>query len=248
MAKQTGIITLSGNVGKLNFFKNRDGYQAREKGGVSKSRIMTDPRYARTRENIAEFKTAAEAVRLLKDSIRPAILKISDSRIHQRLVKRMLEILRTDPVNNRGERSVAEGDWDLLQGLEMNAKAGLTSVLRPDIAINNAVGDWDVSIPPFLPRDFILIPEGASHFRIFVAGASVDFSTGTKNFLTVSSGEMSINSQTTVLQLAIDKATLVDPNKVFLLGIEFLQEVNGLYYALSNGAHNAAAIMMVQKD
>ncbi|SIS86396.1 hypothetical protein [Belliella pelovolcani] len=247
MAKQTSIITLSGNIGKLNFFKNRDGYQAREKGGVSKSRIMTDPRYARTRENIAEFTINAAAVKLLKDTIRPALIKISDPRLHQRLVRRMLEILRTDPVNNRGERQVAEGDWLLMQGLEMNVRANMATVLKPEITYSNTASDWQASIPAFQPADFVSIPEGATHFRIFAVGASVDFSTLERNFLMEASAELPIGDVTSVINLTVPKATLVNPHKVFLLGIEFLQLVNGQQYALSNGTHNAASIITAEK-
>ncbi|MGY6521526.1 MAG: hypothetical protein ACXIUD_07350 [Mongoliitalea sp.] len=248
MAKQTSIITLNGNIGRLNFFKNRDGYQAREKGGVSKSRIMTDPRYARTRENIAEFTTNAAAVKLLKDTIRPALIKISDPRLHQRLVRRMLEILRTDPVNIRGERQVFEGNWQLIQGLDMNVKANLASVLKQEITYTNSETDWQVTIPPFQPSDFVWIPEGATHFRIFAVGASVDFLSLERTFLMDSSEEIPVSGLTPAISLTIAKATLVNPHKVFLLGMEFLQLVNGQHYALSNGAHNAASIVLAEND
>lgn len=248
MAKQTGIITLSGNIGKLNFFKNRDGYQAREKGGVPKSRIMTDPRYARTRENIAEFKTNAEAVKLLKDTVRPAIIKISDPRLHQRMIKRMLEVLRTDPTNNRGERQVAEGDWLMMQGLEMNIRANLATVLKPELTFANSAADWSVTVPEFQPSDFLMIPEGASHFRVFAVGASVNFQTAERNFIMEASAELPIGDVSAPLTLTVPKATLVDPHKVYLLGVEFLQVVNGQNYALSNGAHNAASIITAERD
>ena len=61
MAKQTGVITLEGRVGRLSFYKTKDGYLAREKGGVSKSRILNDPRFARTRENMREFADNAKS-------------------------------------------------------------------------------------------------------------------------------------------------------------------------------------------
>lgn len=248
MAKQTGIITLQGNVGRINFFKNRDGFQAREKGGVSKSRIMTDPKYARTRENIAEFTANAAVVKLLKDTIRPAIVRISDARLHQRLIKRLLTILRTDAVNVRGERNVQEGDWNLLVGLEMNATVGLTSTLRPELVMINTATDWGITIQPYQPSDFMLIPEGASHFKVFVAGASIDMQTGNRSFDLQSSGNLPINTVTQVINLTVDKALLPEAHRVLIVGIEFLQEVNGQQYALNNGANNAAVIMAVEKD
>lgn len=39
----------------MSFYKTKDGYFAREKGGVSRSRVMNDPKFARIRENIREF-------------------------------------------------------------------------------------------------------------------------------------------------------------------------------------------------
>ena len=106
MAKQTSIITLNGKIGGISFYKTKDGYQAREKGGVSKSRIMTDPRYARTRENMQEFAENASAAKLLKDAIRPAIVKISDPKLHIRLTSQMMKVLKSDLVNSRGNRKV----------------------------------------------------------------------------------------------------------------------------------------------
>ena len=65
MAKQTSVITLNGKIGGLSFYKTKDGYFAREKGGVSRSRVMNDPKFARTRENIREFNENIRAVKLL---------------------------------------------------------------------------------------------------------------------------------------------------------------------------------------
>jgi hypothetical protein len=164
------------------------------------------------------------------------------------LVRRMLEILRTDPVNNRGERQVAAGNWMLIQGLDMNVKANLATVLKLEISYANTASNWQVSIPSFQPSDFLWIPEGATHFRVFAVGASVDFSTLERNFLMTNSAELPVSGLTTEITLNIAKATLVNSHKVFLLGIEFLQLVNGQYYALSNGAHNAASIILAETN
>ena len=40
MARQKGIIKLLGTVGDITFYKAKEGYLAREKGGVDKDRIM----------------------------------------------------------------------------------------------------------------------------------------------------------------------------------------------------------------
>ena len=53
MAKQQSFLKVAGTLDGLTFYKSVDGHLVRTKGGVSKGRIMNDPAYIRTRENIA---------------------------------------------------------------------------------------------------------------------------------------------------------------------------------------------------
>ncbi|HAH37307.1 MAG TPA: hypothetical protein DCL81_12545, partial [Algoriphagus sp.] len=129
MAKQTGVITLEGRVGRLSFYKTKDGYLAREKGGVSKSRILNDPRFARTRENMREFADNAKSSKLMRDALRPVISQIGDKRLNQRLTQALMRVLKSDQLNVRGDRRVKDGEWDLLKDLELNAGSSLSSTL-----------------------------------------------------------------------------------------------------------------------
>lgn len=45
MARQKGIIKLDGTIGDITFYKSKDGYLAREKGGVPADRIANDPAF-----------------------------------------------------------------------------------------------------------------------------------------------------------------------------------------------------------
>ena len=45
MAQQKGIIKLDGTIGGITFYKSKDGYLAREKGGVSADKIANDPAF-----------------------------------------------------------------------------------------------------------------------------------------------------------------------------------------------------------
>mgnify|MGYP000618817321 CR=1 FL=1 len=246
MAKQTSIITLNGKIGGISFYKTKDGYMAREKGGIAKSRIMSDPRFARTRENLREFAENAKSSKLLRNAIRPVIIKVSDAKHHLRLVRRMMEILKTDPVNLRGDRLVKEGDWSIISGFELNYNAKLASTLFADYSITDDATNWTVDIPAMMPTDFLAIPEGATHFKIFIAGASMDFDSEEKQFTEASSPELPVNELSTAINLTVDKTTLTSSHKVFVLGVEFIQLVNGQQYSIQNGAYNAAAILSVE--
>jgi hypothetical protein len=125
MARQKGIIKLKGKIGDLSFYKTKDGYLAREKGGVDKARIQNDPAFQRTMENGAEFGRAGKAGRLLRTSVRPLLLKAADSRITSRMTKEMVKVVKSDTSNARGERTVTAGNIMLLKGIEFNDSGNL---------------------------------------------------------------------------------------------------------------------------
>ncbi|RYD87861.1 MAG: hypothetical protein EOP54_28125, partial [Sphingobacteriales bacterium] len=99
MAQQESFIKLKGKIGDLTFFKTKDGYQAREKGGVSADRIANDPAYLRTRENNAEFGRACIGSKKLRDVLRSIILLTSDAKMANRLTSRIARIIKADTVN-----------------------------------------------------------------------------------------------------------------------------------------------------
>lgn len=122
MAKQKGIIKLAGTVGGITFYKSQDGYLAREKGDVDGERIASDPNFQRTRENGAEFGSAAEAGKILRNTFRTLMMNTADNRVTSRLTQIMTLIKNYDTDSVRGERSVAQGilttaGLELLKGL-----------------------------------------------------------------------------------------------------------------------------------
>src|SRR6478672_7043724 len=70
MPQQKGLIKLRGTMADINFYKTKEGYMAREKATVDKERIATDAKYARTRENMAEFGRAGKAGKVLRKAMK----------------------------------------------------------------------------------------------------------------------------------------------------------------------------------
>ncbi|MFA6278267.1 MAG: hypothetical protein WC622_16075 [Pedobacter sp.] len=95
MARQKGIIKLKGTIGGITFYKtSQDGHLAREKGGIEKSRIESDPAFQRTRENGSEFGRAGKAGKLLRTALRALLLNSADDRMVSRLTKEMLKLFK----------------------------------------------------------------------------------------------------------------------------------------------------------
>jgi hypothetical protein len=249
MARQKGVIKLQGQMGGVSFYKSQqDGFLAREKGGVDAERIKNDPSFARTRENGAEFGRAGAAGKLLRIAFRTLILNTSDSRMASRLTREMVKVIQADATNPRGQRNVIDGEAELLLGFEFNGDAKLNrTVFAPyESNIDRAGGSTEINVPGFIPNQMIAAPQGATHFRLISGAAEVDFENGTFSVNTQSTPEIPINEVPTAdvgLANAINPGTTVP---IFLvMGIEFLQEVNGAFYPLKNGAYNALALVAV---
>jgi hypothetical protein len=117
MARQKGILPIEGTLGNITFFKSKDGFMARERGGVDANKIATSPNFQRTRENNAEFGSAGKAGKLLRSVFRALIQNAADSRMTARLTAAMIKVIQMDATSTRGLRNVLDGELELLQGL-----------------------------------------------------------------------------------------------------------------------------------
>jgi hypothetical protein len=248
MAQQKGILPLQGTIGNITFYKSKEGYLAREKGGIDAKRMATDPAFQRTRENGQEFGRAGKSGKFLRQAVRSLLKNTSDPKMVSRLTRQMVKVIQADQVNVRGNRNIIDGEAELLEGFEFNIAANLDSTLTAPFSavIDRATGILTVDIPAFVPGDMVEAPGGATHFRIISAGTEVDFEQGINTTETGITAEIALDMVPTA---AISHAHAVTPASVhplfILLGIEFFQEVNGAMYPLKNGAFNALAIIKV---
>jgi hypothetical protein len=248
MAQQKSILKLRGTIGGISFYKSKDGFLAREKGGVDASRIANDPGFARTRENGAEFGNSASAGKLLRDAVRVLGKDASDGRVTSRLTQIMAQIKNMDEANARGERHVGEGITKdeakaLLLGFNFNVNAALGTVLYKAFEVDTETGE--IKIAALNPQKDISLPSGASHIILKSGFASVNFLTG--------ESEMTVSAPLRIATNAIDQAVALKPATVpalegtsfILLSIDFIQEVNNADYSLNNNSYNVLAIVAV---
>jgi len=248
MPKQRGIIKIEGTIGDLTFMKTQDGYLVKEKTHISADRIASDQAFVRTRENNAEFGRAGKAGKVLRNAVRTLLQNAKDRRVTSRLTTDMLRVLQADTTSIRGMRNVLDGELELLQGFDfnVNAKLGTTIYAPYTNTIDRVAGTLTVNIPSFIPAERIAAPAGSTHFNIVSMAAEVDFESET--FITDSkeSGVLPWDATATAL---FNLANAVTPNSTqplfLLLGIQFYQQVNGINYALKNGAFNALSLVNV---
>jgi hypothetical protein len=248
MAKQSGIIPLEGTIGNITFYKSKQGFLAKGKGGIPADRIANDANFQRTRENGSEFGKAGKAGKVLRNSIRALLQNASDGLVVSRLTTEMLKVIQADAINARGQRNVIDGEAELLQGFEFNIKAKLGTTLYAPYTgtIDRVTGTMTAAIPAFIPVNMIAAPGGTTHFKIVSAGAEVDFENESFVVDTQETAELPWDDTLTAAANLVNAVTAASTHPLFLvLGIEFYQEVNGVKYALKNGAFNALSLISV---
>ncbi|SHJ52868.1 hypothetical protein [Flavobacterium haoranii] len=248
MAKVNSLVKIEGTLDNLTFYKSADGHFVRTKGGVSKNRIMNDPAFVRTRENLSEFASIAASGKLIRTALGPMVFKAKDSKLTSRLVKVLSEIKKLDSTSVRGQRNVNEGISTLegqllLEGFDFNIKASLASVLNTAITVNTT--DGSISFASFNPMEQLRAAEGATHFSLQAGFLNLDFATGAFE-LTQSVEQVYPLVQGTITPVLTPNAVpAVTGVQLHLLLIEFFQEVNGMQYLLNNGAYNVLHLLKV---
>ena len=248
MAKQVGVFPIEGTLDNITFLKTKDGYIVKKKTVISAERIASDPAFARTRENNAEFGRAGKEGKLLRSSIAPLLKGVADHRMVSRLHKSMIAVQQADTINVRGARTVTDGDLSLVTGFDFNVNGKLSTIFSAPYTTNTnrATGVLDVNVPAFTPSQLITAPTGATHFKLVMGGAGLDFAGKTYvNGVDESTVLPLGNTATAPIALTVSVTAGSSLSLFIVLGIKFYQEVNGLQYALNDGSGDAVSVVAV---
>lgn len=255
MGRQKSIIKLVGNIGGMSFYTSNGEYLARTAGGPTKERIATSANFVRTRENNKEFGGAAKVAKALRTALSSVLQSMASSDLASRLTSIFKKInSKADGV--RGQRPIQLSiNKSLLNGLELNSRLSFSSVFNAPFtaSINDERTEATVTIPNFVPANFVKPPAGASGFMLVMAlGTLSDYSfdegilsyepdtpnlnslgaVSSSTIRPIDNTAVNFNLTTNVPDgLVPDGATTV----VICLGVEFYQNVNGMDYLLAQG-------------
>jgi len=248
MAKQIGIVPLSGTIANLTFSHGQDGLLARLKSALDKERIMTDDAFERTRENSKEFARACKGAKTLTDLFTVGIDNCYDNRLRGRLVGRLMKVIHGDTSSARGSRNLVDGDDSLLSHFQWNRHAGLRSVLKAPftVALDRTAGTCTVNIPSFIPAILLKGNPDATHYEIIMSTAEVDWNDENR-LAEVAFTAMLPWDQTA--STAISQSLSLTVGSVLpivtTIAIRWYELVSGDYYLLKNINYDTAAIVDV---
>lgn len=248
MAKLKGIIKLEGTLDNLTFYKGQDGYLVKTKGGVSKERIQNDPAFERTRENGSEFGSSASSGKLLRTSLRNLMIRAKDNRVSSRVTQKMTQIKNFDTTSVRGQRNVSMGlstpqGKETLKGLDFNKRAMLSNVLFAPFTLDGTTGE--ITIPNLTPANDISYPSGATHVSFTSAFLRLDFETSENTIEYSPTLNIPIDTASETQTLIPAGVPTSIGHNIYVLLVEFFQEINGVQYPLKNDAYNVLNIVEV---
>jgi hypothetical protein len=249
MAKQQGHMLSSGSVNNLNYYRDKNGnYKFRTKSKLEGKRLLTDPAFQLTRQNMSEFSKAATAGKILRRELAINLGSTADGTVLTRLFSVLSKVIKSDPVSLRGERSAMKGNQTLLKGFEFNEKSPLSTVLfaKLNSTIDRVTGQSILEIPQIIPAKNISQAAGSTHCRIISVAVAVDFDSGEIQSATASTAIMPF---TMVPVPPVNLVTQLEANstKVLLqaVGVDYLMIVNGVEYPMQNKAFNSIGIVEV---
>lgn len=224
---------------------------ARKATGPSRDRIMNDPRYQRTRENLSEFSGLSLGVSNLLRSF-AKVKHMRDSALRTRVSKILRKIMKYNPGIRGQRRFEISAQRQHFIGLELNAAQSLDSVFAgaPVLSHNAERTTATINIANVTTSDLPAIPSVATHFRMvqFLAVISdIAYDVDQKSYQLVNPGMDKVSNLTfsdyypvhgggdinIVLEtaLALRGAPMPDTASVLqCLGIIFFENIGAEYY------------------
>ncbi|TVZ60036.1 hypothetical protein NA63_2584 [Flavobacteriaceae bacterium MAR_2010_105] len=257
MARNYSFVKLEGTVDDLTFYQKDGVNLVKKKSRVSRNRILNDPAYRRTRENMSEFGGAAKVGKAFREGFAGLSSLMGDTYMGAR-VNAVMKRINTFGAGPRGEREfnvVAYGEQ--LRGFEFNALKPFETQFyapstSPSINASRDTVQWD--IPDFNTDTYIRVPEGATHCKLVLAAGYVsdyEYEPALKSYEPVDetvNGRGGVSySAPIVLGGMVGSATALTVDLSGLgaipvttalfaaTGIVFYQEINAVLYELAQG-------------
>jgi hypothetical protein len=136
----------------------------------------------------------------------------------------------------------------MLLNFDFNAAALFDTVIAAPFTttVNRVTGALDIAIPAFNPKVLLTAPPQATHFKLIMGGAALDFGANTEESEVAESAYLPLtNAPTSSVALSVNVTANTTAPILVLLGIRFYEETNAVQYPLAS--HDALAIVAVEQ-
>jgi len=237
MARQKGLIKLTGTIGDVNFYVTKGvGYARKAGGGFNGKAIKTKASMQRVRENASEFGHCSMVKKQFRLALLPFLEGIQGRELHARLMQLFLELKALDAVSERGQRRVQEGLQTAKGKRLLNQFVFTPQHTFLDALHAKSAFDWttqELQVSDFNPSGF-KAPKAATHAGVTLGVLDFDFENldyslevSTTHFLALDAGATSF---------MLEPETVVTPTHfgVAVLGLRFYEVIETEVYGLDS--------------
>ena len=199
-------------------------------------------------ENASEFGAAGKGVRLFCNAFHKQLKDIKDMTLSGRLISKFTQIIQSDPVHARGQRTIAAGDISLLEGLDFCNKKPLLRILhvQPVITIDRALGQCLVQFPPFNPDHDVSVKKSVTHLSITAVISEVDFDKERFVTYTHTTDPLSLTGNCAGFAIPLTFPAGSRLPIIVAVGVTLLQVVNGQAYEMVEGGKLALQVVKAE--
>ena len=170
MAYQTGIINYKGSFKSIRNYTNVGDPKiyAGEKGGACKELIMSNPAFARTRENMNEFGGCGVAAKAILHGLLQLLPEHADTHFTGRLMKVIKMINLNDPEGDRGVKAIKFSlNKTMLKSLNLHEKRKIDYELKRCVKSSHSDlrNEATITVNGFNPEPH-LVPGNAQYYRV----------------------------------------------------------------------------------
>ena len=248
MPRQKSILKVQGTLDDLTFYQKEGKHFVRRKSSLDGSRILTDPKFGRTRENFQEFQQVMQTGKFIRQALQQSFATVAEPRIHLRLSKLLARIKNLDGVGERGKRVVAEGLQTpegnaLLTKFSFNRLAPLDQIVRVKPTLDPVTGI--ISINGLVPLEMVSAPPGATHVGFQSEWTRLDLETGEFDTVVTTATPVALDITAQNVVLEPTAAPQGSGKDLIALTVRFFQSLNGNYYPFNDGSHQTGTILYV---
>ncbi len=172
MAKQHGLHPLTGTVGGMNYYYDKNlGYLVRSKPGPTKNQVKRSPAFARVRHNYKEFGAASSFARQLYDGFRPFFTWCKDKKCWPGLLEEVRSMLLMDTEHVAGERQMTTYALQGFDHFELDCESLSKKYFDQDVMIDARDGVLEAQVTVNLPQRRW---GGIERFEVYSIVASID--------------------------------------------------------------------------
>lgn len=243
MARQKGILNFEGTIGEIIFYKRNGKFYARRKGSPSKDKLKNGKEFENSRRVSAEFGHASKIASKIYRSCIGILNPGKHDGLHGKLTANLNKIIQSDPISEYGKRKLGFGDLTMLEKTDFE-KTSLRSVVDKMPSVILSINQLQINFTELGPIKRKSLPNTATHYRLDLLWCRINETNYNTTFRKSETAPLLIDqplSLNGLIQMDLGEPLEGDDVLCAILGIAFLQEINGKLHELTE--NRAVAIL-----